>query len=129
MKPRIIHADKVPLRADWKPYWFVSLEWLGNKPQVLPLIEYAVKENSDGSGCCLLDGVCDADWNADKAWKARRVFIRLRSLCASTRFAPFIRLRLLHYEQQTCRPRLIESFRRGKAPVIPMRKMRKRRAA
>lgn len=129
MKTRVIHADKIPLRADWAQHWFVSLEWTGNRPQVLPLIEYAVKENSDGSGVCLLNGVCDADWHADKLWKARRVFIRLRSLCAATRFAPFIRLRLLHYAVQTCRLLLLDSFRRGKTPAIPMRRMRKRRAA
>lgn len=102
----------IPANATWS----VMLEWTGNKPQVLPLIEYIVRRNSDGSGCWLPCSLCDAQWCDLTRRVARRLYTRLGHLLdGRVRFAPYVRISLSNNR------RIVEKRARGRAPKIDTR--------
>jgi hypothetical protein len=112
MKTKKVLAMANPTLATWG----VLLEWTGNKPQVLPLIEYIVKRTSDGSGCFLECSLCDAQWDDLKRPVARRIYLKLVELLVRRiRFAPYARVTLFNNK------RSVTKFVKGRAPKLKTR--------
>lgn len=121
-----------PKRPAWKERWCVSLEWIGNKPQVLPLLEYIAKRISDHSGVWMNgpeSGLCDAMWDfeAGDAPHARAVYRRLEDVVKTTRWWMYVRLRLLHDFDEKKRFKCEWKLQRGKFRRLPVRTLRKTR--
>jgi hypothetical protein len=127
--------------APRKAFWYTQLEWIGNKTQVLPLIEYIVGQNlgrraiSDHSGVWMSgpeSGLCDAAWHAVSATGAWQVYRALKKLLVECRrFTPYFRLRILYCdpsESMARRSKVLEQLKRGKFYQIPVRKLRGKRA-
>jgi hypothetical protein len=79
----------------WREHWTVMLEWIGNKPQVLPLIEHHIRLASDGSGTMLACSLNDATWTCYRKTDAEHLFGRLKRL-GRIRFSPYVRVQLFH---------------------------------
>jgi len=106
------------------PWWYVTLEWIGNKVEVLPIIEHAIGRHSNDSGVWLRGpetGLCDASWDGKNKRDAQRLYNRLLKLAKACRFR-YLRLQLILTDP--ARPRshgrhkVHAAFRRGKAPVL-----------
>ena len=80
----------------WRESWTVMLEWLGNKTQVLPLIEHHIRLSSDGSGTMLACGLNDATWTCYKKADATHLFGRLKYMARWAGFSPYVRIQLFH---------------------------------
>lgn len=102
----------------WRPYFTVAMEVRGGfKPDVLPLVEYIVRRNSDSSGAWMDgSGLWDAEWYCDGRRTARTIYKRLENLFRSVRFS-YVRLRLLHYHTEAKRPKVLTQYRRGKLKI------------
>lgn len=118
--------------------WSVMLEWIGNKPQVLPLIEYHLGEQSGGSGTLIALQLNDANWKCKSRTDAKVIFAMLKHLCRGARFSPYIRLQLFEEapprtDHGPVRDRRLAFYRYGKAPdftklVKPPRTSKKKTA-
>ena len=129
-------VDHRKSKSKSKPGWWVWLEWTGNKTQVLPLIEYIVDRNSDGSGVWMAGpeaGLCDASWNFEvfEEITALGLFEDLKDLIKHTTWM-YVRLRLLHDFGEDKPLKCERQLRRGKfkpVVVIHRRKRKPRKAA
>lgn len=116
-----------PKPRPWQECWCVSLEWTGNKVQVLPLIEYIVKRNSDHSGSFLIGPpLCDAMWDKLGPRTARGLYRRLENIVKGARWFGYVRLRLLHDWHAEKKMKCEQQLKRGKIPKFPHLKLRKR---
>lgn len=103
----------------WRPYFTVAIEVRGGfKPDVLPLVEYIVRRNSDSSGAWMDGtGLWDAEWYRDGRRTARTIYKRLESLFRSVRFS-YVKLRLLHYHTESEAPKVLSAYSRGKLKLV-----------
>lgn len=121
-----------PPKYKWAPRWIVELEWVGNKTQVLPLLEYIAKKQSDHSGVWMNGpdaGMCDASWDFEGADDphARALYRRLEDVVKSCRWWMYVRLRLLHDFEEKKKWKCEWKLQRGKFRLMPVRKLRKRK--
>lgn len=106
---------KTPKRKPWTAFYTVAMEVRGGfKPDILPLVEYIVGDNSDSSGSWVDgSGLWDAEWYKNHIVTARLVYGRLLDLFKKVRF-PYVRLRLINHHLEHKPGKLVESFRRGR---------------
>jgi hypothetical protein len=113
------HANKQKFKA----HYGVLIEWMGDKTQVLPLLEHIAGEPSDGSGSFFAFPLNDASWSGEHLHMSA-IYARLRKAC-SLRFTWYVRLQLHHFVTEHGHAKRVLMYKRGKPPKFDAPKHRK----
>lgn len=141
----------------WRECFTVWIDFIGDRSQVGPLLDFIAGCPNDGGGQFLSLPLSDQSWKFRDRAGAESCFENLKPACTK-RWSPYIRLRLLHDDKpDRCEkpfvqigpvkhyplseggghdiavrrgrgPIVLRKYQRGKCPQMPVRKLRKKGA-
>ena len=132
MKPKMTARTHRHGPRKWRESFNVWIEFIGDRSQVGPLLDFIAGSASDGGGTFLIGPpISDQSWtfrgtrnyrqprgsivNPSPSHRANECFDRLKAAANFANFSPYIRLRLLHDDKpDRCEPLLVPV---GKNPV------------